>query len=414
MALTEVAIRTAQPGKHFDGGGLFLLVTEAGSKLWRFKYRIDGKERLLALGVYGTKAGEVTLKAAREKHGEARKLVAQGIDPSKHRKAERMAKRVSAANSFELVALEWLETKAGEWVEDHSRKVRRWLEQHVFPSIGAAPIGTIEAPEVLEALRKVVKRGTLNTAHRLRETIGSVFRYAIATGRAQRNPAADLRDALPVAQQRHFAAVTDPADVRGLMLSLEGYQGSAVTLAALRLSPLLFQRPGELRSAEWSEVDLDAAEWRIPAKRQKLKRAAKENARTPDHVVPLPTQAVAILRELQRLTGEGKYLFPGLRTASRPMSENTVNAALRRLGYGPEQMTGHGFRHMASTRLNELGWNPDAIERQLSHKDRNTIRATYNQAQYLAERSKMMQAWADYLDGLKAADNVVTLRRKAG
>jgi integrase len=241
-----------------------------------------------------------------------------------------------------------------------------------------------------------------------------VFRYGIATGRCVRNPAADLRDALPAPTKAHFASITDPAAIGELLRAIDGYQGSPVTLAALKLAPLLFQRPGELRAAEWSEIDFDAAEWRIPAARQKLRKALKENPRTPDHVVPLPPQALLILRELHALTGRGRYLFPGVRTPTRPLSENTLNAALRRLGYTSEQMTGHGFRHMASTRLNELGWNPDAIERQLSHRDRNAIRSTYNQAQYAEERARMMLAWADYLDRLRQGADVVPINRKTG
>lgn len=413
MPLSDTAIRAAKASakvsKLFDGGGLFLLIKPTGSRAWRLKYRFDGKEKLLGLGVYP----DTSLKAARTKRDDARKLLAAGIDPGAQRKAVKESRAAFAANSFEVVAREWLETKSGEWVDEHTRKIRTWLEQHVFPSLGASPIAELEAPEVLAMLRKLVKRGTLNTAGRVRETVGAVFRFAIATGRAKRDPAADLRDALPTPTKRHFASLTAPADVAELLRAIDGYQGSPATLAAMRLAPLLFQRPGELRAAAWSEFDLDAAEWRIPAARQKLRKAAKENPRTPDHVVPLATQAVAILRELQALTGQGRYLFPGLRTPTRPMSENTVNAGLRRLGYTTEQMTGHGFRHMASTRLNELGWNPDAIERQLSHRDRDAIRGTYNQAQYMTERHTMMQAWADYLDGLRAGSNVVAIKRAA-
>lgn len=246
----------------------------------------------------------------------------------------------------------------------------------------------------------------------MRETVSAVFRYAIATGRAKQDPAADLRNALPKADVRNFAALTEPDDVAALLRAIDGFQGNSVTLAALRLSPLLFQRPGELRSAEWSEFDLDAAEWRIPAKRRKLRRAAKENPRTQPHIVPLSKQAVTILKELHPLTGHGQLVFPGVRDHRRPMSENTVNAGLRRLGYTTEQMTGHGFRHMASTRLNELGWNPDAIERQLAHRDRDEVRGTYNLAQYMAERRKMMQAWADYLDGLRSGASVIPIRTR--
>lgn len=401
----------ATPYKLGDGGGLFLLVNPNGARWWRLKYRRPGtgKENLLSLGTFP----EVSLKRAREKRDDARTLLADGIDPGSHRTAQKIATEARAANSFQVVALEWLETKSGAWVPDNATRNRAWLTQHVFPSIGARPVEELEAPELLAMLRKLVARGTLNTAERVRGMLSAIFRFAIATGRAKRDPAADLRGALPSATKRHFAALTAPADVAELLRAIDGYQGSPVTFAALRLAPLLFQRPGELRAAEWSEFDLGAAEWRIPAARQKIKKADKENPRTPPHVVPLPSQAVTILRELELLTGAGRLLFAGLRTPSRPMSENTVNGALRRLGYTTEQMTGHGFRHMASTRLNELGWNPDAIERQLSHRDRNAIRGTYNLAQYLDERRRMMQAWADYLDGLRTGANVVPIKRKA-
>lgn len=411
MPLTDSAIRNAKPGpkpvRLWDAGGLYLEVAPSGGRWWRLKFRFAGKEKRLSLGTYP----ETGLKDARAKRDEARKLLDKGVDPSAARRAEKLTRVELAANSFEAVAREWLETKRGKWVPEHAAKVERWLTSHVFPHIGREPIATIEAPLLLATLRRLVNRGTLNTAGRVRETVGAVFRYAIATGRAARDPAADLRDALPTPSKRHFASLTDPTQVAELLRAIDGYQGEPGTLAALRLAPLLFQRPGELRAAEWSEFDLDAGEWRIPAARQKLKKAAKENPRTPPHIVPLSTQAVAILRDLQSLTGRGALVFPGLRTPKRPISENTLNAALRRLGYTKEQMTGHGFRHMASTRLNELGWNPDAIERQLSHRDRNTIRGTYNQAQYLEERRRMMQAWADYLDGLKAGADVMPIKR---
>jgi len=393
--------------KLSDGGGLYLLLNPNGARWWRWDYRFAGNRKTLSMGTFP----DTGLRDARAKRDDARTLLANGIDPGAQRKAVKATRAALAANSFEVVAREWLAMKSGEWVDEHTRKIRAWLEQHVFPSIGASPIAELEAPEVLAMLRKLVKRGTLNTAGRVRETVGAVFRFAIATGRANRDPAADLRDALPTPTKRHFASLTEPGDVAELLRAIDGYQGSPATLAAMKLAPLLFQRPGELRAMEWGELDLDAAEWRIPAARQKLRKAAKENPRTPPHIVPLSSQAVAILRELHALTGRGRFTFPGLRTNDRPMSENTVNAALRRLGYTTEQMTGHGFRHMASTRLNELGWNPDAIERQLSHRDRDSIRGTYNQAQYMTERRTMMQAWADYLDGLRAGSNVVPIKR---
>ncbi len=399
--LTVLAARNAKPRekpyKLAAGGGLYLEVMPTGAKYWRWKYRHGGKEKRLALGVFP----EVTLAEARDKRDEQRALRRDGVDPAAQRRTRKLVAHAASSNSLEAVAREWLATKEGEWVAIHVDKVRNWLEQHVFPSLGPAVVGEIEAPEILATLQRLVARGTLNTAERVRQTLSVVFRYAIATGRAKRDPAADLRGALPRAESRNFAALTEPADVGQLMRAIAGYRGSNVVAAALRLSPLVFCRPGELRGAEWAEFDLDAAEWRIQPMRRKLLRRAKENPRTPPHIVPLSRQAVEILRELHALTGTARLVFPGIRDRKRSISENTVNAALRRIGYSTEQMTGHGFRHMASTRLNELGWNPDAIERQLSHKDRNEIRGTYNLAKYLDERRRMMQAWADYLDELK-------------
>lgn len=411
--LTALAARKAEPMqkpyKLAAGGGLYLQVMPTGAKYWRWKYRYGNKEKRIALGVFP----EVSLAQAGQLRDEARAKLRSGIDPASQRKLEKLAVNLAAENTFAAIAREWLDTKAGEWVPEHTAKIRAWLENHVFPWIGDKPVAELEAPEVLSMLRRLVKRGTLNTAGRVREMVSAIFRYAVATGRARRDPAADLRDALPRADTRNFAAITEPGKVAELLRAIDGYQGHPVTLAALRLSPLLFQRPGELRAMAWSEIDLESAEWRIPPSRRKLRKAAKENPRTPPHIVPLASQAVAVLRELRKLTGNGPLVFPGVRTRHRPMSENTVNAALRRLGYTTEQMTGHGFRHMASTRLNELGWNPDAIERQLSHRDRDSIRGTYNLAQYMDERRRMMQAWADYLDALKQGGNVVPIRKLA-
>jgi integrase len=411
--LTAIAALRAQARakkyKLSAGGGLYLEVMPTGAKYWRWKYRHAGKEKRIALGVFPA----ISLADARLRRDEERTRLRQGSDPAADRRAKKLAKHLAAENTFEAIAREWLETKAREWVPQHHEKVLNWLEQHVFPWIGSKPLAELEAPELLAMLRRLVTRGTINTAGRVRETISAIFRYAIATGRGKRDPAADLRGALPRADKRNFAALTEPDDVAGLLKAIDGFQGSPVTLAALQLSPLVFQRPGELRSSEWVEFDLDAAEWRIPAKRRKLRKAAKENPRTPPHIVPLSSQAVAVLRELHALTGHAELVFPGVRDRRRPMSENTVNAALRRLGYTTEQMTGHGFRHMASSRLNELGWNPDAIERQLSHRDRDEVRGAYNQAQYMAERRRMMQAWADYLDGLRTGADVVPIKREA-
>ena len=411
--LTDIAVRRAVSAAKafnlYDTGGLYVTVAPTGAKWWRLKYQFAGRERRMGLGRYP----EVGMTEARQLRDDARAKLRRGIDPGAQRRSQRLAGQLAAENGFEAIAREWLETKQGQWVPDQSVKVRTWLESHVFPWIGRRPIAELEAPELLSVLRRLVTRGTLNTAGRVRETISAIFRYAIATGRVQRNPAADLRDALPKATQKNFAALTNPAEVAELLRAIDGYQGLPVTFSALRLSPLLFQRPGEIRAMEWSELDLDAAEWRIPPSRRKLRKAAKENPRTLPHIVPLSTQAVQILRELQRLTGDGKLVFPSVRSRQRPMSDNTVNGALRRLGYSKEQMTGHGFRHMASTLLNELGWNPDAIERQLSHRDRDEVRGTYNLAQYMAERREMMQGWADYLDALKTGANVVPIRKRA-
>ena len=403
---------TATPYKLRDGGGLFLLVEPNGSKGWRLDYRRPGtgKQNTLSLGTYPA----VSLKRAREKREEASTLRADGIDPGVQRVAHKRAGEDRAANSFEAVAREWLGVKSPEWMEETAKRATAWLENNVFPVIGKRPIAELEynAPALLDVLQRMVKRGAVDSAHRVREHMGSVFRYAIATGRAKHDPVADLRDALPKAQGKNFAALTKPDEIAALLRAIDGYQGSSVTRAALVLSPLVFQRPGEVRQAEWEHIDLDAAEWRVPAMVQKLTKAQKENPRTPDHVVLLSAQAVAILSELQPLTGRGRYLFPGARDRHRPMSNNAVRSALRRLGYTGEEMTAHGFRHMASTRLNEMSeWNPDAIEAALSHKMPG-VRGVYaGKAQFLEERRRMMQVWADYLDNLRIGGNIVPIRK---
>ncbi len=399
------------PYKLRDGNGLYLLVSPGGGKAWRHEYRrpVSGQRNTISLGTYP----EVPLSRARERHAEARRLLAERCDPSDHRKAQREAHAARTANSLEVIAREYQAKKAKERTEGTAARAEAWMEQHVLPLIGARPIDEIDAPELLAVLQRMVKRGTVDSANRVRAELSGVFCYAIATGRAKRDPAHDLRHALPKHTKTHFASMTRPDDIADLLKAIDGYMGDPLTLAALKLSPMLFQRPGELRGMEWVEVNLDGAEWRIPAKRQKLPKAQKENPRTPDHVVPLPVQAVAILRELDELTGRGKYVFPGRVTPTRPMSENTVRSALRRLGYTNEQITPHGFRHTASSQLNELGWNPDAIERQLSHRVAGgSVRATYNQAEYLPERRELMQAWADRLDALRTGSNVVPIGRK--
>ncbi|HVB79818.1 MAG TPA: integrase arm-type DNA-binding domain-containing protein [Candidatus Binataceae bacterium] len=389
--LSDTAIRRTKPkekaSKLFDGHGLYLLIAPTGGKWWRLKYRFSSKEKLLALGTYP----EVSLKEARERCHEVRKKLAAGIDPGAERKEAKAAAKAQATESFEAVAREWFDKFSRSWVPEHAAIVMRRLEANVFPWLGVRPIGEITAPEVLTVLRRIEARGALEVAHRVKQVVGQVFRYAVATGRAQRDPTGDLRGALPPPPEKHHAALTKPADVANLMRAIDGYKGSFIVRCALRFSALTFVRPGELRKAEWADLDLDNATWLIPAARMKMKR---------DHLVPLSRQAVEVLRELNPLTGSGRYVFPGARAAGRPMSENAITAALRYMGYERGQMTAHGFRTLASTLLNEMGWSADAIERQLAHAERDGVRAAYNRAEYLAERRRMMQAWADYLDGL--------------
>ncbi len=407
MPLTATEIRNtkagARPAKLFDSGGLFLLVNPNGSKWWRFKYRFDGKEKLLSLGVYP----DVGLKEAREKRDEARKRVAAGIDPSLARKADKTARIERAANSFEVVAREWVAKFSKTWVALYTERVLHRLEKDVFPRIGGRPIAEIEPPELLQVVRRIEGRGALETARRMLSVCGQVFRYAVATGRAKSDPSRDLKGAIARAPVRHMASITDPAKVGELMRAIEGYSGYPVSHAALRLAPLFFVRPGELRRAEWLEFDLDAAMWTIPAARMKTR---KQNSR--DQVVPLSRQALEILRELNKLTGHGRYVFPSTRTRERPMSENTVNAALRRLGYTKDEMTGHGFRAMARTILDEhLNFRPEVIEQQLAHTVRDPQGRAYNRTTHLAERRKMMQGWADYLAALATGAAVVPIRK---
>jgi integrase len=387
--LTDVAIRKERPGltprKLFDFGGLYLLLNPDGSRWWRFKYRIFGREKLLSLLVYP----EITLKRARDRRDEARRLIADGVDPALKRQAEKQA----AGENFESVAREWLKLQEDKLTPSSLGRERDRLEDFIFPYLGKRPIVQIKAPELLAALRRVEARGTIETAHRTKSVCSRVFRYAIATGRAERDVAADLKGALRPAITRNFPAITEPARIGELLRAIEGYLGQASVASALKLAPYVFVRPGELRQAAWSEVDLEGALWRIPAERMKAREA---------HLVPLSRQAVQILNELKPVTGAGRLLFPSLRSQERPISNNTLNAALRRLGYSIDEMVAHGFRSMASTCLNEQGWHPDLIELQLAHAERNQVRAAYNRAQRLEERRTMMQAWADYLDSLRS------------
>ncbi len=405
MPLTDTAIRNAKPGakpaKLFDERGLFLIVTPAGGKWWRFRYKFDGKEKLLSLGVYP----DVGLKDARARRDAARKLLAEDVDPGENRKAQKSARADRAANSFEVVAREWFAKFAPGWAVSHSSKIIRRLETDVFPWIGGRPIAAITAPQLLEVARRIESRGAPETARRALFNCGQIFRYAVATGRTERDPTADLRGSMPKPIKKHHAAIIEPKAIGELLRTMAGYQGSFVTCCALRLAPLLFVRPGELRKAEWAELNLEAAEWRLPASRMKMKQ---------DHIVPLSSQALAILNELHPLTGSGRYVFPGARSHRRMMSENTVNAALRRLGYAKDEMSGHGFRAMARTILDEvLGVRPDLIEHQLAHAVRDPNGRAYNRTAHLPERRKMMQQWADYLDKLKAGVEVIPLHGNA-
>ena len=393
MSLTDVEIRNVSGNgkvqRLYDERGLYLEVAPRGGKWWRFKYRLAGKEKRISLGVYP----EISLKDARFKCAEARKLLSDGIDPSQNRKEQEAAMRGPAKNeSFQHVAREWFAKFKTQWAASHAETVIVRLEKLVFPYIGNRPINAVMAPELLSVVRRLEERGTLETAHRVLGICGQVFRYAVATGRAERDPSGDLRGALPSVREKHHATIVDPKGIGGLLRAIEGYTGSLVVKCALRLAPLVFVRPGELRHAEWSEFNFDAAEWRIPAEKMKMKTV---------HIVPLSRQALAVVDELRPLTGNYRYLFPSGRTNSRRMSENAVLAALRRMGFAKDEMTGHGFRSMASTLLNEQGYNRDWIERQLAHIERNGVRAAYNYAEYLPERRRMMQEWANYLDGLR-------------
>ena len=405
MALTDKAANNAKPQpkayKLFDGEGLYLLVLPDGAKYWRLKYRFAGREKLLSFGVYPA----VSLKQARDRRTKAKAALADGRDPSAERKAEKRSQRVAAANTLQAIAEEWHSKNVHTWSGDYADWVVRSLKANVFPWLGTRPITDIEPPDLLDVLRRIEIRGAIVTAHRVRNNLEQIFAYAIAAGLARRNPAADIKRAMKAQPgKKHHASVKDPKAVGALLRALKGYNGSFVTKCALRLAPLVFVRPGELRKAQWSEFDLDVQEWRIPAERMKM---------GVPHLVPLATQAVEILKELAPLTGSAKYLFPSVRSPREAMSENTINAALRRLNYGTDEMTAHGFRSMASTLLNEAGWNKDAIERQLAHGEKNKVRAAYNAAEHLPLRRKMMQAWADYLDGLAAGGKVTPIRHAA-
>ncbi len=391
MKLKDVQIKAIKPlpqaKKYFDGGGLFLLVTPNGGKWWRFKYRFHGKERLLSLGVYPG----VSLKDAREKKDELKKLLDRGIDPGEHRKVEAETEKSLVENSFEKIAVEWLAKESSSICAGHLKVVKGRLEKYVFPYVGNRQPAEILPKDLLSISNRIIERGAVETAHRVLGACGQIFRFAVITGRAESDPTRDLRGALPQVKRTHFPALTDPANVSNLLKDLYGYEGSEITRAALKLAPLFFVRPGELRSAKWSDIDLCKAQWSYMATKTS----------TP-HIVPLSRQAVEILKDLQLLTGSGPYVFPSARTNTRPMSDNTINAAMRRLGIEKDVMTGHGFRAMARTMLEEvLKFPAHLIEHQLAHTVKDPLGRAYNRTTHIEERARMMQAWADYLDELR-------------
>lgn len=406
MPLTATAVRQALPKakayKLSDSHGLFLLVNPKGAKYWRYKYRYGGKEKTLALGVFP----EVSLKDARVAHQEARAKLDKGLDPGQERRIEKLTRNLAAADSFKAVALEWFDKVMPDKSESYRVRTRRILEKDLFPVLGQRPVGAIKPPEMLAALRRIEARGANDIAHRAKQTAGQVFRYAVATGRAERDPSADLKGALAPRNKKHHAAITDPAAVGRLMVAIDGFAGTPIVKTALQLSALLFQRPGEIRAMEWAEINWEQARWEIPAEKMKM--------RTP-HVVPLCRQALELLEELHLLTGRGRYVFPSARGASRCISENTVRIALRTMGYDKETMTAHGFRAMARTILDEvLGCRVDWIEHQLAHAVKDANGRAYNRTAHLEGRGQMMQQWADYLDQLRAQSgvyNIVNIRK---
>lgn len=402
MPLTDKAVNTAKPQdkpyKLADGQGLYLLVNPRGSKLWRIKYRVEGKEKTLSLGAYP----DLSLAKARQRRTEARALLADGIDPGAQKKADRQAQKVTGV-TFEALAREWFAYNSPRWAESTARKARLYLENDLIPNIGARPVKAITRPELVELVRKVEARGTLNAAGKIRQWLHQIYRFGLASGVVDSNPATDLDVvAAPAKAARHHPHVTF-AELPELLGKIDTASIHTLTRCAIRLLVLTAVRPGELRAAPWSEFDLEAATWAIAQERMKARRP---------HVVPLPRQALAILRQLQEISGGYALLFPGQQNPARPMSDNTINKALRLMGYEGRQ-TGHGFRHLLSTELNGRGYNRDWIERQLAHGDSDEIRATYNHAAYLEQRRDMMQAWADSIDALCAGANVVSIKRKA-
>ena len=392
MSLTDTVIKHAKPKstdyKVADEKGMYLFVTKTGGKYFRLDYRFLGKRKTLALGVYP----ETSLKEAREKRDEARKLLNDSIDPLEAKKAKKLLLVTEANNSFQIIAAEWYEKMKGKFSESHAHRKWYYLERDVFPTFGNTPIKNITARELLALLEKIQARGAIDVAHRVKGLCGEVFRYGIHTGRCDRDPTQDLKGVLVPQRNKNMATITDPKGVGGLLRAIDGYTGDFVTKCALKLTPYVMLRPGEVRHAEWSEIDFEKKQLRIAAEKMKMRRI---------HIVPLAEQAIAILKQIQAVTGQGKYVFPSVRSKDRAMSENTINAALRRMGFTKEEMTAHGFRGMASTLLHENGFKSDVIEAQLAHAERNKVKAAYNHAEYLAERTDMMQWLADHLDSLR-------------
>jgi len=391
MALTDTAIKTSKPKdipyKLADEKGLYVLVKQAG-KYFRMDYRFAGKRKTMALGVYP----ETSLKEARDKRDEARKLLAGDKDPMEEKKAKKNELITEAANTFQAVAKEWHDKFKNKWSDDHADRKWKHLERDVFPTFGNTPIKNITPRELLTLFEKIQARGAVDVGHRIKGICGEVFRYGIHTSRCDRDPTQDLKGVLTPKKNKNMATITDPQEVGGLLRAIDGYQGDFVTQCALRLTPYVMLRPGELRAAEWAEIDLEKRQWKIPAAKMKMKRP---------HIVPLSNQVIEIFKSIQPVTGQGRYVFPSVRTKDRPMSENTITAALRRMGFTKEEMTAHGFRGMASTLLHENGFKSAVIEMQLAHAERNKVKAAYNHAEYMPERVDMMNWWADYLDGLR-------------
>jgi len=396
MPLTDTAIRAIKPtsktAKYFDGGGLYLEVAPSGGKWWRLKYRFQSKEKRISLGTYPT----IGLKEARERREDTKKILANGIDPSAQRQAIKASITSTDQDSFEVVTREWFDKHVVNLAPSYSKKVRSLFERQIFPVLGAKPIAEVEPTDVLNAARHVEQTGAIETAHRLIQICGQVFRYAIATGRTKYDVSTGLHAALPKVNVKHMSTLTDKKRIGQLLRAIDAYGGFFPVRCALKLAPLLFVRPGELQKAEWAEFDLPAAEWRLPARKMKMRQR---------HIVPLSRQALSVLAELQPYTGNGQFLFPSIRTTTKPIALESMLVAIRSMGFTQDEMTMHGFRGMASTLLNEMGYNRDWIERQLAHGERDHVRAAYNYAEHLPERRRMMQEWADYLDELKAENN---------